>query len=100
MFGATVRSRCEIRDRTIYMEVYGDNKVSYRVTAARMLKNSRQAVTYGIEVEDAKAGEKEAIPDFSPDIEDAVDFVEMLISQKIRPSRLYSKALKYLCISI
>lgn len=100
MFGATVRSRCEIRDRTVYMEVYGDNKVSYRVTAARILKNGRQAVTYGIEVEDQKAGDKEEIPDFSPDIEDAVDFAEMLISQKIRPNRLYSKALGYLCISI
>ena len=33
MFGIMRKVKREVRDRTVYMEVYGDNKVSYRVIA-------------------------------------------------------------------
>ena len=54
----------------------------------------------GIEAEDYQAGEKEVIPDFSRNIEDAVDFTEMLITERVRPKQIYGKALNYLRISI
>ncbi len=100
MFGMVKRVKRIVRDRTVYMEVYGDNKVSYRVTAGRMTVNSEEVITYGIEAEDLTTGEKSVLPDFSRDIEDAVDFAEMLISSRIHPSKLYSRALNYLSMSI
>lgn len=100
MFGMVKRVKRIVRDRTVYMEVYGDNKVSYRVTAGRMTVNSEDVITYGIEAEDLTTGEKSVLPDFSRDIEDAVDFAEMLISARIHPSKLYSRALNYLSMSI
>ena len=100
MFGLVRKIKREVVDKTIYMEVFGDNKVSYRVTAGRMFHEGREIVTYGVEVEDSRTREKEEIPDFSRDIEDAVDFTEMLISDRIPPCRLYTKALNYLLISI
>lgn len=100
MFGMVKRVKRIVRDRTVYMEVYGDNKVSYRVTAGRMTVNGEDVITYGIEAEDLSTGEKSVLPDFSRDIEDAVDFAEMLISSRIHPSKLYSRALNYLSMSI
>ncbi len=100
MFGMVRKVKRIVRDRTVYMEVYGDNKISYRVTAGRMTVNDGDVITYGIEVEDLSTGEKAVLPDFSRDIEDAVDFAEMLISARAHPSKLYSCALNYLCMSI
>lgn len=100
MFGMVRKVKHEVRDRTIYMEVFGDNKVSYRVTAGKVYLNGEDVITYGVEVEDIKKGEYEAIADFSRDIEDAVDFAEMLIASKTRPAQIYTKALNYLWISI
>lgn len=100
MFGIIKKIKHEVRDRTIYMEVFGDNKVSYRVTAGKVLLNGEEVTTYGVEAEDVRRGECEAIHDFSCDIEDAVDFAEMLIAGKTRPSQIYTRALTYLWISI
>lgn len=100
MFGMIRLIKHEVRDRTIYMEVFGDNKVSYRVTSGRMLFYGNDITTYGVEVQDSKTGEYEAIADFSRDIEDAVDFAEMLISSKAKPAQIYTMALYYLRISI
>lgn len=100
MFGIMKRVRNEVWDRTVYMEVFGDNKVAYRVTSGRMRQFGEEIITYGIEAEDHETGEKETIPDFSRNIEDAVDFAEMLISSRMRPKQIYSKALSYLCVSI
>lgn len=100
MFGIIRKIKHEVRDRTIYMEVFGDNKISYRVTAGKILLNGEEVTTYGVEAEDARRGECEAIHDFSRDIEDAVDFAEMLIAGKVRPSQIYTRALTYLWISI
>ncbi len=100
MFGIMRRINREVRDRTVYMEVFGDNKVAYRVITGKIESFGSEVNTYGIEAEDYCSGEKEAIPDFSRNMEDAVDFAEMLISGRVAPKQLYSKALNYLCVSI
>lgn len=100
MFGIIKKNRREVRDRTVYMEVFGDNRVSYRVTAGKVVMDGEEVTTYGVEAEDVRKGEYESIADFSRDIEDAVDFAEMLIAGKVRPSQIYTRALTYLWISI
>ena len=100
MFGIIKRKKREVKDRTVYMEVYGDNKVIYRVTAGKVWSFGDEINTYGIEAEDRATGTKEIIQDFSRNIEDAVDFAEMLINSRARPQQLYTRALGYLCISI
>ena len=100
MFGIMRKVRREVTDRTVYMEVFGDNKVSYRVITGRLDLFGDDVITYGIEAEDFQSGEKEVIPDFSRNIEDAVDFAEILISGRVRPKQIYGRALNYLCISI
>ena len=100
MFGIIRKKKQEVSDRTVYMEVCADNKVSYRVVAGRLFSGVGDVVTYGIEAQDMRTGEYEAIPDFSRDIEDAVDFAEMLITSRTRPEGIYSRALNYLCVSI
>ncbi|MBR4628132.1 MAG: hypothetical protein IKO47_10630 [Ruminococcus sp.] len=100
MFGFRRRLKKVVRDRTVYMEVYGDNKVIYRVVAGRTWFGGEEVHTYGIEAEERSTGEKETIQDFSRNIEDAVDFAEMLINARARPKQLYTKALGYLCAAI
>lgn len=100
MFGMLRKNRKEIHGRTVYMEVCGTNKVTYRVIAGHMSWFGEETAVYGIEAEDMESGETEVIPDFSRNIEDAVDFAEMLITSRSGPRQLYSKALNYLCISI
>lgn len=100
MFGIMRRVKREVRDRTVYMEIYGDNKVIYRVIVGRMFSFGEDIVTYGIEAEDRFTGESGVIPDFSRNIEDAVDFAELLITGRVRPRDIYAKALGYLCVSI
>ena len=100
MFGIVRKTKREVIDRMIYMEVYGDNKVTYRVTAGWIDLGSESICTYGVEAEDHTSGEKESIHDFSRNVEDAVDFPEMMITKRIRPRHIYDRALNYLCISI
>ncbi|MBR6580437.1 MAG: hypothetical protein IKK66_03980 [Ruminococcus sp.] len=100
MFGLIKKKKQEVRDRTIYMEVFGDNKVSYRVTSGKITCEDAEIITYGVEVENSRTGQREVIPDFSRNIEDAVDFAEMLIVGRTPPFRLYNHALNYLMISI
>lgn len=100
MFGIVRKIKREVRDRTVYMEVYGDNKVAYRVTAGWVNLYGENICTYGVEAEDHVTGEKETIADFSRNVEDAVDFTEMMINRRIRPRNIYDQALNYLCISI
>lgn len=100
MFGIMRKINREVRDRTVYMEIFGDNRVAYRVLTGKISQFGCDVSTYGIEAEDYSSGEIESIPDFSRNIEDAVDFAEMLISSKVSPKQLYNKALSYLCVSI
>ncbi len=96
MFNTVKKVKNQVTDRTVYMEVYGENKVAYRVISGRIGKT----VTYGIETEDYNTGEKEVISDFSRNMEDAVRFAEMLIKSKIIPKYMHIKALDYLRLSI
>lgn len=100
MFSVVRRKKRQVKDKMVYMEVYGDNKVAYRVTVGRIEQYGEEVITYGVEAEDHITGEIESIADFSRDIEDAVDFAEILISAKSRPSQIYNRALNYLWISI
>ena len=102
MFGLVRRGKRVIKDKSVYMEVFGENRIAYRVITG-LLEDSDselQRTTYGIEAEDYRSGEKEIIVDFSGNIEDAVDFTEMLISKKAKPSQMYNMALNYLYVSI
>lgn len=100
MFGILSKTRQEVRDKMVYLEVYAENKVSYRVTSGITDGKAGEVITYGIEAEDRLSGEKEIISDFSRNIEDAVDFAEMLIKGRIRPRQIYGKALNYLSFTI
>ena len=100
MFGIMRKMRREVSGRTVYMEVFGDNKVAYRVITGHMEVFGETVAAYGVEIVDSVTGESQCIADFSRNIEDAVDFAEMLIRQRCRPRQLYSKALSYLCVSI
>ena len=100
MFGLVKRIKHEVIDKTTYMEIFGDNKVAYRVLSGRMRIFEDEVITYGVEVIDHRNGQKELIADFSRNIEDAVAFAEQLISQKTKPCQLYSKALDFLRVSI
>lgn len=100
MFGIVKRIKRDVRDKTLYMEIFGDNKVAYRVLSGKMVMYGDEVITYGVEVIDKKSGDKECIADFSRNIEDAVAFAESLITNKSRPRQLYSKALDYLRVSI
>ncbi len=100
MFGIVKKIKREVCDKTLYMEIFGDNKVAYRVLSGRMVMYGDEVITYGIEVVDKKNGEQECIADFSRNIDDAVAFAESLITNKSKPRQLYSKALDFLRISI
>ncbi|WP_019678507.1 hypothetical protein [Ruminococcus flavefaciens] len=100
MLSIVKKAKQEVIDKTIYMEIFGENKVAYRVLSSRMNLCGDEFITYGIEVYDHKNGEKECIPDFSNNIEDAVAFAELLISYRSRPRQLYGKALDYLRVTL
>ena len=100
MFGTVKKKVQEVRDKTLYMEIYGDNKVAYRVLSGRMQLFGDEVITYGVEVIDRKSGDKECIPDFSRNIEDAVVFAESLITNRSKPRQLYGRALDFLRVSI
>jgi len=100
MFGLMRKIKKEINDKSIYLEVFADNCIAYRVTTGTIKGFEYPVITYGVEAEDINNGEIETIPDFSRNIEDAVDFTEMLITKKSRPSQMYSLALNYLYFSI
>lgn len=100
MFGIVKRIKHDVRDKALYMEIFGDNKVAYRVLSGKMVIYGDEVITYGVEVVDKESGDKECIADFSRNIEDAVAFAESLITNKSRPRQLYSKALDYLRVSI
>lgn len=100
MFSVIKKIRREVMDMTVYMEIFSDKKVAYRVLSVRMNFFGEEIITYGIEIFDHKDGQKECITDFSRNIEDAVAFAESLINERSRPKQLYSRALNYLSICI
>ena len=100
MFTMIKRPAAAVKDRTVYIELYGENRISYRVLCGRIDSHGETVYTYGVEIEDRLNCEKEAIPDFSRSVEDAVHFAESLIACRARPKQIYSKALGFLVVSI
>lgn len=100
MFRTINNITSQLTNRTVYLELFSDRKVTYRVTAGNTVRNGVEVAAYGIEAVDSFTGESADISDFSPDIREAVAFAEMLSSQKISPRQLYGKALGFLGISI
>jgi hypothetical protein len=92
--------RREVRDMTVYMEIFSEKKVAYRVLSVRMNFFGEEIITYGIEIFDHKSRQREFIADFSRNIEDAIAFAESLINERSSPKQLYSRALNYLSICI
>ena len=100
MLGCVTKKKNQVHDRTVYMEVFAENRVAYRVPAGRLDEYGSSYVTYGVEAEDKRSGSLESIADFSRNIEDAVGFAELLITSRTRPRNIYNKALGYLCFSL
>lgn len=85
-------------EKATYMEVVGNNRVTYRVTTSRIVQNGEEYTAYGIEAETGigPIKFKEAIDDFSRDLKIAVCFAEMLVEYNIKPSLIYNAALCFL----
>lgn len=85
-------------EKATYMEVVGNNRVTYRVTTSRIVQNGENYTAYGIEAETGigPIKFKEAIDDFSRDLKTAVSFAEMLVEYNIKPSLIYNAALCFL----
>lgn len=90
--------RCRrIEDTVVYMEVYGSNRVIYRVTAGWVVRPDGTAKSvYGICLEDLRSGEQQALEDFSDTLDQTILFANHLVEQEIRPEELYDAALKQL----
>lgn len=86
-----------IEDTVVYMEVYGSNRVIYRVTAGWVVRPDGTAKSvYGICLEDLRSGEQQALEDFSDTLDQTILFANHLVEQEIRPEELYDAALKQL----
>lgn len=80
----------------IYMEVYGVNRVIYRVTAGTVRRRGRTVPVYGVSLEDVRTGEREILENFSEDMDHTVQFLSTMVQRRIRPSGLYNEALRQL----
>lgn len=90
------RNNTKTESSIVYMEVYGVNRVIYRVTATAVKRKGRCVYTYGITVEDVRAGRRETIESFSDDMEYTIEFTNSLVRKGIRPDGLYNEALRQL----
>lgn len=84
----------------VYMEVYGSNRVIYRVTAGSVVQGKTETPTYGVMLEDMRSGEIQSIADFSESLEQTIVFANDLVGRETRPAGLYDVALEYLCTSL
>lgn len=80
----------------IYMEVYGVNRVIYRVTSGNVRRRGKSVLVYGVSAEDIRTGYCESIENFSEDIETTLKFANSLVHKRVRPDRLYNEALRQL----
>lgn len=84
----------------VYMEVYGSNRVIYRVTAGSVVQGKTETPTYGVMLEDMRSGEIQGIADFSENLEQTIVFANDLVGRETRPTGLYDVALEYLCANL
>ena len=96
MVGIMGRKKQKVTGRTVYLEIYGDNRVTYRVVEGHISGINSSVTVYGVEAEDMNRGELEAISDYSRSLTDAVAFAETLIRSRARPKEIYSRALSSL----
>ncbi|MBQ8724752.1 MAG: hypothetical protein IJY74_03665 [Oscillospiraceae bacterium] len=80
----------------VYMEVYGINRVIYKVTASSVRRKGKPVYVYGVTLEDAKTGVSESLESFSEDMEHTIQFANALVKKHIRPEGLYNEALRHL----
>lgn len=93
----TMKRRGVKPDNTIiYMEVYGVNRVVYRVTATTVKRRGKPISVYGVSLEDVRTGQREELENFSVDMERTVQFANALIHKRVRPDGLYNEALRHL----
>lgn len=93
----TIKKQTQKPDNTVvYMEVYGVNRVIYRVTTGSVKRRGTNVSVYGVSAEDIRTGYCESIENFSEDIETTLKFANSLVHKKIRPDRLYNEALRQL----
>ena len=78
-------SRSRSKQAVTYMEVYGANRVLYRVTASNTHRNQKLSVVYGIFLQDLRSGETAEIHAFSNSLEKTVCFVNDLIQKQVQP---------------
>ena len=85
-------------EKSTYMEVVGNNRITYRVTKSRIVQRGEEYTAYGIEAETGigPIKFKESIDDFSRELGTAVSFAEMLVDNNIKPSLIYNAALCFL----
>lgn len=96
----TIKKQKQKPENTItYMEVYGVNRVIYRVTAGTVNRRGTQAAVYGVSVEDIRTGRRECLENFSEDIDVTLRFANSLVHKRIRPDGLYNEALRHLRFS-
>lgn len=85
--------------RMIYMEVYGVNRIIYRVTIGTAKRKGKEVSVYGVSLEDMRTGQSENLENFSEDIESTLKFTNDLIHKSVSPNGLYNEALRHLRFS-
>ena len=90
-------SRSRSKQAVTYMEVYGANRVLYRVTASNAHRNQKLSVVYGIFL---RSGETAEIHAFSNSLEKTVCFVNDLIQKQVQPYQVYNAALRQLSLEV
>ena len=93
-------SRSRSKQAFTYMEVYGTNRVLYRVTASNTHRNQKLSVVYGIFLQDLRSGETAEIHAFSNSLEKTVCFVNDLIQKQVQPYQVYNAALRQLSLEV
>lgn len=94
-------NKCSLPEQAIvYMEVYGNNRVVYRVTACNTYQNKTIRVVYGVSAQNLRTGERAEIAAFSGNLEKAVCFVNDLIQQEIQPYQIYNAAFRQLSLEV
>ena len=93
-------SRSRSKQAVTYMEVYGANRVLYRVTASNAHRNQKLSVVYGIFLQDLRSGETAEIHAFSNSLEKTVCFVNDLIQKQVQPYQVYNAALRQLSLEV
>ncbi len=98
MVTALKRDKIVAQEKSNYMEVVGNNRVTYRVTICHIVQKGEDYTTYGVEAEIGIGPIKftESIDDFSRELKTTVGFAEMLVKYNIKPSLIYNAALCFL----